>query len=467
MNDGTIIRGRYQIERMLGSGGYGITYLALDKDLPSHPKCVVKQLNIQSKNPNVLSLAREMFEREAKVLERLGEKHDQIPKLLAQFEEKGEFYLVQEFIDGHDLSHEITSGNCLSQNKVIALLQDILQVLDFVHRHNVIHRDIKPSNLIRRSFDDKIIMIDFGVVKEISTLVGLKGEVSITGKVGTSGYMPTEQENGNPRQSSDIYAVGIVAIQALTGLHPCSLEKDTSGNLMWRKHALRVNNTLALVLDEMVHQNFELRYKSAMETLIALNEAIKSISTIPLKSTQHTGEHELPSTPSSHKSLVPNLIKNQASFSLIIFSFLLSLISVFYSFSSPRKPQVETTPTPKAIPLPMDEPKQPYENNEVKINLNDVCQEDFIYKDTEEMKNKIPIHKIGLQYRNDLNNVWPIFRWACLYERRKKNPWEITQRIPWGLDLDEYCRRFYPDKPKASHHDYKDRNSLYCTRPHP
>ncbi len=165
---GTIIRGRYRIEKRLRQGGYGMTYLAVDMDLPSFPQCVVKQLSLQSNNHNILLKVRKMFANEAKVLEKLGEKHDKIPKLLGYFEEENEeFYLVQEFIDGHDLSHEITSGNHLSENQVIAMLQDILTTLEFVHQQNVIHRDIKPSNLIRRKSDGKIVMIDFGAVKEI------------------------------------------------------------------------------------------------------------------------------------------------------------------------------------------------------------------------------------------------------------------------------------------------------------
>lgn len=454
-----IIQGRYQIEKKLGQGGYGITYLAVDIYLPSQPKCVVKQLNLQSDNPNIILLAREMFHREAKVLERLGEKHEQIPKLLAHFEENEEFYLVQEFIDGHDLSHEILTGNCLTENEVIALLQDILPVLDFIHQHNVIHRDIKPSNLIRRTSDSKIVIIDFGVVKEISTIkIGLKGQVNITHKVGTSGYMPIEQENGNPQQSSDIYAVGIIAIQALTGLNPCTLEKDISGNVIWRNYALQVSNHLSLVLEKMVHPNFELRYQSAKEALFAINEASKFILTVAPQPT-HTPVANKSSNPNSHNSLAI-VSRKQTSFSLVVFSFLFSMVSVLYSFYNQKT--VEPT-----APIPAKEQHKIYEDNQVKINLKEVCKEDFIYKDTEEVQNKIPIQKIGLEYRDDLKNVWPVFRWACVYKRTKKNRWEITQPRLWGMDLDEYCRKFHPDKPKASHHDYNDPDSLHCTRPHP
>ncbi len=275
-----ILRGHYRIDRRLGQGGFGTTFLAVDMDQPSHPRCVVKKLSPLRQDPNTLSAARERFNTEAKVLEQLGT-HDQIPRLLAYFEEEQEFYLVQDFVDGDDLRGEITSGRQQSENEVIALLLDILRVLKFVHERNVIHRDIKPSNLIRRRKDRKIVLIDFGAVKEISNLeVNAQGQPNITCDIGTPGYKPIEQENGYPQLSSDIYAVGILGIQALTGLRVHELEKDPSKEIVWRKQAPNVSNTLAQVLNKMVRQNFQERYESATETLDALNKANETTSVV-------------------------------------------------------------------------------------------------------------------------------------------------------------------------------------------
>ena len=163
MLPGHILRNRYKILKQLGSGSFGITYLAEDLDLPDHPLCVVKNLR-QSQNQEELEAFIAFFNKEAKALYRLGNELKQIPRLFAHFEEAGEFYLVQEYIDGHDLSQEIYGGNQLSEDKVTQLLQDILEVLTFIHDRNIIHRDVKAQNLMRRYSDGKIILIDFGTV---------------------------------------------------------------------------------------------------------------------------------------------------------------------------------------------------------------------------------------------------------------------------------------------------------------
>jgi serine/threonine-protein kinase len=266
---GQLLDGRYKITQVLGAGGFGKTYIAEDIKLYNH-LCVVKQLQPMATDPMTLQVARRLFESEAQLLHKLGT-HDQIPQLLAHFEEHEEFFLVQQFIDGHPLSDELTPGKRLSEAYTIALLQNILQPLAFVHQNNVIHRDIKPPNLIRRNIDGKIVLIDFGAVKQISTqVVNGEGVTKMTVGIGTAGYMPSEQSRGSPRLSSDVYAVGMIGIQALTGLLPHQLEEDIqTAEILWR-HLVPVNPLLADVLDKMVRYDFRQRYQSAVETLAAL-----------------------------------------------------------------------------------------------------------------------------------------------------------------------------------------------------
>lgn len=164
---GTILRGRYAILKQLGSGGFGETYIAEDRDLPGSPQCVVKRLQPQSHDPFVLQTAKRLFDTEAAVLYQLGS-HDQIPRLMAHFEENQQFYLVQEFVDGRDLSQELFPGVRWNEAQVLAFLRDTLRILEFVHQQNVIHRDIKPANIIRRFSDNKLALIDFGAVKEFA-----------------------------------------------------------------------------------------------------------------------------------------------------------------------------------------------------------------------------------------------------------------------------------------------------------
>ncbi len=273
MQSRTILRQRYKIIQSLGSGGFGDTYLAEDLDLPvkPKPKCVVKHLSPKSSDPGVLTIAQRLFEREAATLYKLGKDSDQIPKLFAHFQEGTEFYLVQEYIEGQDISQELTPGKKLSESYTIALLKGILSALETAHQNNIIHRDIKPQNLMRRKSDNKIVLIDFGAVKEITVLTTYqKGTTTFTVAVGTPGYMPGEQSNGQPKLSSDIYAVGMVGIKALTGKEPYNLQKDSkTGNVIWRNQA-QVSNRLANILDKMVHEYFPMRYENATAVLEAL-----------------------------------------------------------------------------------------------------------------------------------------------------------------------------------------------------
>jgi eukaryotic-like serine/threonine-protein kinase len=266
--------GRYKVISHLGAGGFGETFLAEDLHLPGHPPCVVKQLKPEINNDHSLQMARRCFNTEAEVLYQLGI-HDRIPRLLAHFEEDKEFYLAQEFIEGKSLTHELIEGKAWSEGYVIDLLKDLLHVLSFVHQQQVIHRDIKPSNLIRRKHDDRIELIDFGAVKQVGVQGAIdpeSGLTNVTISIGTKGYMPNEQLAGKPRFSSDIYAVGILGIQALTGVHPRHFEEDAQGEIAWHFRAVQVSPGLKAILDRMVSYDFRSRYRDAMEALDALQQ---------------------------------------------------------------------------------------------------------------------------------------------------------------------------------------------------
>ena len=266
---GKTLTGRYKIVKILGGGGFSQTFIAEDGYLPDRPTCVIKQLKPASSQAEILRISRELFDKEAKVLYRLG-KHDCIPSLLAHFEEDEEFFLAQELVEGDVLTQEIKRGQCLGEHYTIDFLTDILTTLAFVHCQQVIHRDIKPSNLIRRVSDKKIVLIDFGAVKEVSTQpVSQLGHTSSL-VIGSPGYMPNEQYSGKTMYASDIYAIGMIAMQALTGLSPNQIPEDPiTSEFCWRDRA-EVTPTLADVIDKMVRFDFRQRYQSANEVLAAL-----------------------------------------------------------------------------------------------------------------------------------------------------------------------------------------------------
>lgn len=271
INSDKPLGGRYKVISQLGVGGFGRTFLAEDLHLPGHPQCVVKQLKPQFRSDDTLQMARRCFNTEAEVLYQLGN-HDQIPRLLAHFEDSQEFYLAQEFVEGVSLTKELVEGRPWSESQTVALLKDILRVLTFVHEQQVIHRDLKPSNLIRRRSDSKIVLIDFGAVKQVSAqnYDVETGITNLTISIGTHGYMPNEQIAGKPRFSSDIFAVGVLGVQALTGIHPRHLGEDEKGEISWHQRAPHTSAELRDVIDRMVRYDFRDRYPTAIEALTAL-----------------------------------------------------------------------------------------------------------------------------------------------------------------------------------------------------
>lgn len=266
---GKLLDNRYQVMQVLAQGGFGQTYIAQDTRRPGNPKCVVKHLKPATSDPRFFDTAKRLFHNEAETLEQLGN-HDQIPRLLAYFDENQEFYLVQEYIAGQTLAAELKPGERWSESQVRELLLGVLEILEFVHAQGVIHRDIKPVNIIRRASDQKFVLVDFGAVKQLRLpMVSVGVQPSATVAIGTPGYMPTEQGQGKPRPNSDIYSLGIIAIEALTGVPAVELPEDpNTGEILWQ-HLAKVNPQLAVVLTKMVHYHFKDRYPSATAALQA------------------------------------------------------------------------------------------------------------------------------------------------------------------------------------------------------
>ena len=262
---GTRLLERYRLLRPLGEGGFAKTYLAEDCQR-GNEYCVIKHLTPAHRSPQFLATARRLFEAEAAALRRLGT-HDCIPELIDAFEAEGEFYLVQAYIHGEPLS-EVFQHQLLSEAQMIELLEAVLPILAFIHKQQVIHRDIKPSNLMRRHDDGRLMLIDFGAVKEITTQVNTAGADQFTVSIGTQGYAPPEQLAGRPRYSSDLYALGMTVIRGLTGRSPTELpENPTTGELLWHLEAPETSPELTVFLQRLTHVSIYQRYASAEAAL--------------------------------------------------------------------------------------------------------------------------------------------------------------------------------------------------------
>jgi serine/threonine protein kinase, bacterial len=268
-----LLRNRYHLVKGLGKGGFGATFLAADLSLPGKPLCVIKQLRPNTDNPNFLSMARELFEREAKTLGRVGN-HPQIPRLLDYFEDREQFYLVQEFVKGDNLQQEIKKQGVLDETQTRQVLKEVLVILKDIHAQKVIHRDIKPANIIRREIDNKLVVIDFGVVKnQVNTIAaGNSNQTAFTAfAVGTPGFAPPEQLAMRPVYASDIYALGVTCMYLMTGKAPKNMDCDPiTGDIDWFKY-VKIGDNFQTIMSTMLEVAVKNRYKTAEEALGALD----------------------------------------------------------------------------------------------------------------------------------------------------------------------------------------------------
>ncbi len=269
---GLLLRDRYRVMQALGQGGFGATFLAIDESLPGHPNCVIKQLRPNATAPHMMQMARELFEREAQTLGRIGN-HPQVPRLLDYFEANQEFYLVQEFVSGSTLQQEVKRSGPFTEAGTKQFLSEILPVLEYIHSNRVIHRDIKPANMIRRLQDCKLVLIDFGAVKYQSQQpTSSSDQTALTAyAIGTPGFAPPEQMAMRPVPASDIYALGVTCIYLLTGKSPKDLDYDpTTGELVWEKH-VHISDHFKSVLRKMLEVSVRHRYQTADEIFRALD----------------------------------------------------------------------------------------------------------------------------------------------------------------------------------------------------
>jgi serine/threonine-protein kinase len=277
-----LLSNRYQVLRVLGSGGFGQTFLAEDTQMPSRRICVIKQLKAIADNPDVYKIVRDRFQREAATLEALGKDNGLVPELYASFCEDNEFYLVQEWIDGKDLSDIVHSEGCLTEAKVKRILLDLLPTLGYIHEKGIIHRDIKPENIILRNRDRLPVLIDFGAVKAtLATAMTAQGDVTCSVVIGTPTFMPSEQAIGRVGFASDLYSLGLTAIFLLTGKLSSELDTDPqTGELSWQRYADNFSPAFVGFLDKAIRLNFRDRYATANEMLATLRSLFDDSTTI-------------------------------------------------------------------------------------------------------------------------------------------------------------------------------------------
>jgi len=298
---GQVIENRYRIVRQLGQGGFGCTFLAEDINR-SNQSCVLKAFAPQNQQPEQLQKAKELFEREARMLYQL--QHPQIPAFQAMLQTNlgGQAYLflVQDYVEGYTYHQLLAArkhqGLSFSEVEVGQLLSQILPILSYLHSLSVIHRDISPDNLILRSSDCQPVLIDFGGVKQLpaTSVFWFNQMGSIRTRLGKKGYAPEEQlHQGKVFPNSDFYALAVTALVLLTGKEPQELYDSNKGTWLWGRE-ISVSLQLEAVLKKMLAYKPGDRYQAADEVLQALqsptaplpSSSVSQIHTINLTGSQ-------------------------------------------------------------------------------------------------------------------------------------------------------------------------------------
>ncbi|MGB3512732.1 MAG: tetratricopeptide repeat protein [Microcoleaceae cyanobacterium] len=275
-----IVDKRYRIIKSISSNILGQIYLAGDTRRPGSPQCLVREIqlnNFQRENRDtILSL----FQQKVEKIDSLS-KHDKLPNLLAYFYEENNIYLVEDYILGLSIAEELAIGKPLLETEVIRILAEVLEILLFIHNQGEIHGQITPSNLIKRASDEKLVLIRLGLEREIKTILELEKQSSQSNNSNekesdSSLYISLEQSQENPHPNIDIYALGMIAIRALTGLSTQDLlqQKQTnqSSDLEMAWHNLLVCSPMLVdIINKMVNTEIQQGYHSASEVLAELS----------------------------------------------------------------------------------------------------------------------------------------------------------------------------------------------------
>jgi tetratricopeptide (TPR) repeat protein len=286
-----LLGGRYQFIQALNTHPSGRTFLAADVHYPGHPKCVVRELRLPTRNPMTRQFILRLLKQKVAVLEEIGQ-HPQVPDTSAAFDVDQSFFIVQEFIPGQSLLDLLAASGPWTVNEAIAFLQEVLPVLHFAQDHGVIHGNLKPSKLIRHHVDNKWVVLDFGSIKNISQHIagkqkGQNGHNENGRQRGQSVYVAPEQYQQQTLFCSDHYALGMIVIQAMTGRHPEELPQVQAANRHEQLTAMlrgvpKIPPAFANLLMRMVHAHPQRRYQKAAEILNDLEDLLEASQTLAL-----------------------------------------------------------------------------------------------------------------------------------------------------------------------------------------
>jgi serine/threonine protein kinase len=279
LTTGFLLQGsKYKISKVLGNGGFGITYLATHNFLEKQVaiKEVYSPTFCKRNNDGTLTGLSDNFDvfkrnffAEARTLAKFSNNKN-IVQVSDIFNENNTIYFVMDYVEGHSLQEFIDKKGILPFSQAIKYTIDILTALIEVHQNNILHRDIKPANLLIRNTDKEIILIDFGIAREFTQDETLTQTAMIS-----VGYAPPEQSVSSHKRtaSMDLYSVGAVLYFCLTGKRP-----QTNNELSVQDYisAKQLNSAIPKTLDDLISkaikQKPHKRFQSAEEMIKSLRD---------------------------------------------------------------------------------------------------------------------------------------------------------------------------------------------------
>lgn len=276
--EGTVLNGRYEIVRKIGGGGMGAVYLASDNNLGGVLRAVKEMVQAHIEEDQQEKAIND-FKRESMILSTLD--HPSIPTIYDYFydAEEGRFYLVMKYISGGDLASKLRSSadGKIEELTVTEWAIQLTDVLNYLHNQpsTIVYRDLKPSNIMLDGNSSRVMLIDFGIARNISQ----KEEKGVTA-VGTMGYAPPELFSGNVEPRSDIYSLGSTMFHLLTGADPQSnplLIFDFQKNPRPRQINSRLSDQMERILMRAVEYNADSRFSSAAELKAVLEEHLANL----------------------------------------------------------------------------------------------------------------------------------------------------------------------------------------------
>jgi serine/threonine protein kinase len=341
-----ILDHRYIPTKELGHGGFGKTFLAIDRNFPDSMR-VMKQFSTDCLLPGQIIRAEKAFEKESRILDQLN--HPKIPRVISYFLVRAEtdpivcaqssgqqtfFYMAQEYIKGKDLQQLLKENKIYSEEETFNMLKQMLEVLEYIHTLDkpVIHCDIKPSNIIYNFDTNTYHLIDFGAFKRVKA-IGDLSQTSLSLCMVSAGFSPPEQLYGKANTSSDLYALAMTCICLLTGKKSpldLGLPEDREN---W-KEKVKISQKLTQILSKMINFEPSDRYSSAADVRQALN--------LPLTLTVVRHQPPIEEVKLLTKGVFEHLIRKQffplsliGGISVLAISALVSYLPIIFSQNKP------------------------------------------------------------------------------------------------------------------------------------